>query len=89
MSHKTADEMADHYRFNDDQDSQLEELLSVDNSMWLAVLYGVYGSDDMIVQVALTQVGNVGGEPYWSWYGFGSRVEWCACFVSWCADPCG
>ena len=34
-------------------------------------------------------VGNVGGEPYWSWYGFGSRVEWCACFVSWCADQCG
>lgn len=48
-----------------------------------------YGSDDMIVQVALSQIGNVGGEPYWSWYGFGSRVEWCACFVSWCADQCG
>lgn len=89
VSHKTADEMSDQYRFNEDQDSQLEELLSVDNSMWLAVLYGIYGSDDMIVQVALSQVGNVGGEPYWSWYGFGSRVEWCACFVSWCADQCG
>ena len=89
VSHKTADEMSDQYRFNDDQDSQLEELLSVDNSMWLAVLYGIYGSDDMIVQVALSQIGNFGGEPYWSWYGFGSRVEWCACFVSWCADQCG
>lgn len=89
VSHKTADEMSDQYRFNDDQDSQLEELLSVDNSMWLAVLYGIYGSDDMIVQVALSQIGNVGGEPYWSWYEFGSRVEWCACFVSWCADQCG
>lgn len=89
VSHKTAEEMSDQYRFNDDQDSQLEELLSVDNSMWLAVLYGIYGSDDMIVQVALSQIGNVGGEPYWSWYGFGSRVEWCACFVSWCADQCG
>ena len=42
-----------------------------------------------IVQVALSQEGNVGGRPYWSWYGFGSRVEWCACFVSWCADQCG
>lgn len=63
--------------------------LNLDNSMWLAVLYGIYGSDDMIVQVALSQIGNVGGEPYWSWYGFGSRVEWCACFVSWCADQCG
>lgn len=89
VSHKTAEQMSDQYRFNDDQDSQLEELLNVDNSMWLAVLYGIYGSDDMIVQVALSQVGNVGGEPYWSWYGFGSRVEWCACFVSWCADQCG
>lgn len=32
---------------------------------------------------------NVGGQPYWSWYGFDSRVEWCACFVSWCANECG
>ena len=42
-----------------------------------------------IVEVALTQLGNQGGQPYWSWYGFDSRVEWCACFVSWCADQCG
>ena len=82
VSHKTADEMSDQYRFNEDQESQLEEL-------WLAVLYGIYGSDDMIVQVALSQIGNVGGEPYWRWYGFSSRVEWCAAFVSWCADQCG
>ena len=39
--------------------------------------------------MALSQVGNVGGQPYWSWYGFSSRVEWCACFVSWCANECG
>ena len=89
VTHKTADQMSVQYRFNADQDEQLDELLNVDNSMWMAVLYGVYGSDDMIVQVALSQIGNVGGEPYWSWYGFGSRVEWCACFVSWCADQCG
>ena len=57
--------------------------------MWAAVLYGVYGEDDQIVAVALSQIGNVGGMPYWSWYGFGSRVEWCACFVSWCANECG
>lgn len=42
-----------------------------------------------IVEVALTQLGNDGGQPYWSWYGFSGRVEWCACFVSWCADQCG
>lgn len=44
---------------------------------------------DAIVDVALSQVGNIGGEPYWSWYGFTNHVEWCACFVSWCADQCG
>lgn len=44
---------------------------------------------DAIVDVALSQVGNVGGEPYWSWYGFTNHVEWCACFISWCADQCG
>ena len=43
----------------------------------------------LIVEVARSQIGNVGGEPYWSWYGFTERVEWCACFVSWCADRCG
>lgn len=42
-----------------------------------------------IVEVARSQIGNVGGEPYWSWYGFTERVEWCACFVSWCANKCG
>lgn len=47
------------------------------------------GGNQAIVEVALTQLGNEGGEPYWSWYGFDSRVEWCACFVSWCADQCG
>ena len=41
------------------------------------------------MEVALTQLGNEGGQPYWNWYGFGGRVEWCACFASWCADQCG
>ncbi|MBR3293113.1 MAG: CHAP domain-containing protein [Oscillospiraceae bacterium] len=39
--------------------------------------------------VAQTQLGNVGGEPYWSWWGYHDRVEWCAIFVSWVADQCG
>ena len=43
----------------------------------------------LIVEVARSQIGNVGGEPYWRWYGFTERVEWCACFVSWCANKCG
>ena len=90
VSHKTADEMADHFGFNDDQRAQLAELLSDENnSLWAAALYGIGATDDTIVAVAMSQIGNVGGEPYWSWYGFGSRVEWCACFVSWCANECG
>lgn len=90
VSHKTAEEMAEELGFSDDQMEQLEELLADENSsLWTMVLYGIDASDDMIVAVALSQVGNVGGEPYWSWYGFGSRVEWCACFVSWCANECG
>ncbi len=43
----------------------------------------------LIVEVAASQIGNVGGEPYWRWYGFTEHVEWCACFVSWCANKCG
>lgn len=82
--------MADKYSFNADQREQLAELLAEENrSMWSAVLYSIYTEDGTIVSVALSQVGNVGGEPYWSWYGFNSRVEWCACFVSWCANECG
>ena len=90
VSHKTAEEMAAQYGFDEEQKEQLAELLDEENrSLWRAVLYGIYTEDGAIVSVALSQVGNVGGEPYWSWYGFSSRVEWCACFVSWCANECG
>ena len=90
VSHKTAEEMANQFGFNEDQREQMAELLADENnSLWSQVLYGITGGDGEIVTVALSQVGNVGGEPYWSWYGFGSRVEWCACFVSWCANECG
>ncbi len=30
-----------------------------------------------------------GRATLWSWYGFNSRVEWCACFVSWCYNQAG
>ena len=90
VSHKTAEEMADQFGFNEDQREQMAELLADENnSLWSQVLYGISGGDGEIVTVALSQVGNIGGEPYWSWYGFDSRVEWCACFVSWCANECG
>ena len=90
VSHRTAAEMADVYNFTADQQAQLTELLAEENrSMWSSVLYGIGAGDGEIVTVALSQIGNVGGQPYWSWYGFGSHVEWCACFVSWCANECG
>ena len=89
VSHKTAEEMAEHFNFTADQRQQMVELLAEENRrLWSAVLYGIYSGDDAIVKVALSQVGNIGGEPYWSWYGFNSRVEWCACFVSWCFNEC-
>ena len=47
------------------------------------------GGNTVIVELALTQLGNEGGEIYWRWWGYTERVEWCAIFVSWCADQCG
>lgn len=90
VSHKSPDEMAAQYSFTDAQKEQLHELLSEENkNMWSGVLYGYKLGGEDIVSVALSQLGNEGGQPYWSWYGFNSRVEWCCCFVSWCAAQCG
>lgn len=90
LSHTTADEAASAYGFDTEQADMLHQLLEEKNDpLWQSVLYGVgQGSGDM-VEVAASQVGNVGGQPYWSWYGFDGRVEWCACFVNWCANECG
>lgn len=82
---KSAQEMAAQYKFNKEQMQMLDDLLNPKyDEQWKEVLRN---SD--IVKVAETQLGNKGGEPYWSWYGFENRVEWCACFVSWCANQCG
>lgn len=86
ISRKTALQMAEEYGFDQEQLDLLSELLSEEYAnLW----FGVPGGSDDIVAVAVSQVGNVGGQPYWSWYGFSSRVAWCACFVSWCGDQCG
>ena len=50
---------------------------------------GTRPGNTVLVDIAKSQVGNVGGAPYWSWYGFNSRVAWCACFVSWCYGQAG
>ena len=63
----------------------------------LCAAAAVFGSDDdgkitsnnALVAIAQSQIGNEGGEIYWRWYGFESRVDWCSIFVSWCADQAG
>ena len=90
VSHKTPSEMATTYGFTSQQNEILTELLSDEFAdLWSSVLYGISGGSKKIISVAAMQVGNSGGQPYWAWYGFGSRVEWCAGFVSWCANECG
>lgn len=49
---------------------------------------GTKGSPAM-VELAAKQIGNRGGEPYWRWYGYNYRVEWCAAFISWLANELG
>ena len=90
IRHKTAAEMAQELSFSNTQQQNMAELLSEEyRSLWAAVLYGIREGEDQIVAVAVSQLGNAGGEPYWSHFGFSSRIEWCACFVTWCADECG
>lgn len=90
VTHKSSDEMAAQYGFTDEQKARLTELLSEENKkLWGGVLYGYTTGSEDLVSVALSQIGNIGGEPYWRWYGFNGRVEWCATFVSWVANECG
>lgn len=86
---RTPEEMTGYYAFSRREKEQLDALLSAEDGLWLSVLYGAGESTSRMVSVALSQLGNAGGQPYWSWYGFSARVDWCACFVSWCADRCG
>lgn len=64
----------------------------------VAVLTSVFGgaatpavSGTAIVQVAEQELAeadrNIGGQKYKEWYGINDN--WCAMFVSWCADQCG
>ena len=90
VNHKSVEEMAEKLGFSDYQLEHAQALLEKQfASFWQERIYGVAGADDDIVNVAVTQLGNSGGWPYWEYVGFSSRVEWCACFVSWCAGQCG
>ena len=91
VSHKTAEEMAARYGFDDEQTGWLTELLKLEyDSLWNSLLYGITtAGNGSMIEMAETQLGNIGGEPFWRWYGFGERQPWCACFVSWCAEQLG
>jgi len=91
VSRRTIDEMAALYGFTGEQSEWLAELLKPEYiNLWNALLYGVTSiGDGSMIEIAETQLGNVGGETYWRWYGFSSREDWCACFVSWCAYQAG
>ena len=90
ISHLSAAEEAYNLCFNDEQMAELSELLDVKNaSLWAQVLRGVGLGSNELVNLALSQLGNEGGEKFWRWAGLDSRCAWCALFVSWCADQTG
>lgn len=90
VSHVDLETMMTNKGFTDEQKKMCRLLLSDENNdLWRELLHGITSSNSDIVLIAQEQLGNVGGQPYWSWYGFSSRVEWCCCFVSWCANECG
>lgn len=87
---KTLQEMIEMYELNEKQKEQIAELQDGKyDSVWRYLLVGSSTGSNDIVEVAKQYIGNVGGQPFWSWYGFDARVEWCACFVSFCANQCG
>ena len=89
INHLTATEEASKLSFNTEQIAQLNELLDARYaSLWSQLLKGVGGSSEL-VNLALSQLGNEGGEKYWRWAGLDTRCEWCALFVSWCAEQTG
>ena len=90
ISHKDAEEEAKSLSFTDKQLEELNELLSEKYaSLWSQILIGVGTGSDKLVAIALSQIGNKGGEKYWRWAGSSKRIPWCALFVSWCGEQAG
>ena len=90
ISHLSAIEEAAVLGFSDAQLAQLNELLDVRYaSLWAQILRGVGAGTNELVNLALSQLGNEGGEKFWRWAGLEERCPWCALFVSWCADQTG
>lgn len=90
INHISAQDESSSLGFSDAQNAQLAELLDVRYaSLWIQILRGVGLGSDELVTLALSQIGNDGGEKFWRWAGLDSRCPWCALFVSWCADQTG
>ena len=90
VQHRSVEEMMERLGFTKSQMEHAEALLEKEfASFWQERIYGVVGANDDIVNVAITQLGNSGGWPYWEYCGWPSRVEWCACFITWCGEQCG
>lgn len=75
--------------FSDEKKAELQVKVYGDTDYVSHVLRYYHIGNGNIVLIAKSQVGNVGGSKYWKWYGFKSRVSWCACFLSWCANESG
>ena len=69
-----------------------EALFLIDDTIYLHIQPCDSGWDYTLydaASVSYTHLDVYKRQPYWSWYGFDSRVEWCACFVSWCYGQSG
>ena len=90
ITSKSKEEVMKDLGFSQTEVASVKELLSDEyDSLWKNLIYGSLNGNKQIVEIAKQQVGNVGGEPYWRWYGFDHRIEWCAVFVSWAANQAG
>ena len=87
---KSKEKVMSEYNFSSNDINDVNFLLSKENNdMWNNLIYGSFEGNTQIIELAKQQIGNVGGEIYWKWYGFNSRVEWCAVFISWLANETG
>lgn len=75
--------------FSDEMKAKLQTDVYGDPEYVSHVLRYYHIGNGNIVMVAKSQIGNVGGKKYWTWYGFNTKVNWCACFVSFCASESG
>ena len=90
INHLSAGEEAAALSFNTEQMAQLNELLDPKYAtFWAELLRGIGLGSSELVNLALSQLGNEGGEKFWRWAGLDTRCEWCALFVSWCGDQTG